>query len=172
MISWTGSGELQAVNWPVSMSLQLHLKCYTIYDLLGACMSEACRISPSDRDIQSKLRARTRGNFYAPLAHLYTIWCFKLFRTNRDRRPAMTSLAYVDNHVILGCTIPNIPGLPTAKQTIRDQRHSNIQRQHRTVSTDHRANSTHRVTLERHPLMQQDIGHCAESWMVQFMWSL
>jgi hypothetical protein len=135
-------------------------------------MSEASRTSSLTVNRNQILQARTEENFYAPLVTLYALWCFKLFNTNKDRRPAMTSLAYVDNAIILGCSIPEIPHLLEAKEFLRNVREEDMKAQHRMVTVDNRADSSHRVTVEGHELVRQGIGHCAETCMFQFLWSL
>lgn len=126
-------------------------------------MSEAAHIHHGD-PIRA---ARTNRNFFAPLASLFAHWCAKLIDVaNSERRPAMASLVTVNEIIILGCTIPQVPGLPQAKDGIQLARLQDLKRRGRVDKNGVRVDATKVQALV------QDYGHCAETWSFALLCNL
>jgi hypothetical protein len=146
-----------------------NLYCYTIFDLLGACMSQAAHIPEgfthnglsSDMIIQ----LRTKQDYYAPLISLFSYWCFRLAE-GPGEKPTVVSLFYVNDMIVLGSSIPRIPMQPTAKGVIQKERQKNLKRCHKPGRNEEI------VAIEKAQRSNQEYGHCAESWAMTLLFTL
>src|SRR5687768_10941666 len=70
---------LGSVHWAPTGATGLHIYCFTVCDLLGACMSEASHLWPRD----AEFKRRTKRNYYARIIALFSHWAVRLVGENR-----------------------------------------------------------------------------------------
>lgn len=156
-----GGLPLGSVHWTAAGAAGLHLYCYTVTDLLGACMSEAAHLWPHEAEQQT----RTKRNFYARLIALYSYWCLRLVGENR--RPLKVGLACVNDVIILGCCIPDIPEIGQGKELIRQARYQDLKKRGR-----HENGMQQRLDVTKVEAVLWDYGNCAETWTFALLCTL
>ena len=78
----------------------------------------------------------------------------------------MVSLAYVKDVIILGSCIPQVPGLPNAKEAIQQARENDLR------GREKKGAGGKRLDVTKVKAMEQEYGHCAESWAFGLLCSL
>ncbi|KAF2464115.1 uncharacterized protein BDR25DRAFT_346904 [Lindgomyces ingoldianus] len=158
------STPIGRVHWSPSGAPRLHVYCHTIFDLLGACLSEAAHLPA----LSPEQKERTKRNYFARLASLYSHWCFRLLDTqDQDRRPAKIGLACVGNVIVLGSCIPRVPQIPEGKEVIRKSRFVDLRARGRQEGSKKQILDP--TKAER---IAQDYGNCAETWTFALLCTL
>ena len=140
----------------------LRLWCHTLFDLLAACMSDAAWRDSS----KPGAGKRDKSNYFAPLASLYSYWCFRLSEGGEDRPaiigPAMTAITCLDDIVLLGCSIPTVPGNVASvggKELIQKSRFLDLAGRGRQEGSKKQVLDLNKIESVAH-----NYGNCAETW--------
>ncbi|KAH8708517.1 hypothetical protein GQ44DRAFT_777036 [Phaeosphaeriaceae sp. PMI808] len=127
------------------------LQCYTVFDLLSSCMSAAATAHDS---------YQLPFTFFERLLSLFAHWC-RIIRPNIDHHPATVGIMNVSNTIVLGATVPGVPGNPNAKEYIRETRAMILGKQ---SLWEGRAGHKFLICEEAGTMEgRQKYGHCAET---------
>ena len=124
-------------------------------------MSDAAWV-PSSEQVQ---KDRTKANYFAPLASLYSYWCLRLVEGSTARRSTMTGITCLGDIILLACSIPSVPGKvtptssTTGKEITRQSRFADLQGRGRQQGSD-----MHILDLTKVKDLAQSYGNCAETW--------
>lgn len=140
-------------------------------------MSDAASLAAAEKTAPTQTQ-RTKANYFAKLAALYSYWCLRLAKSVA-RAPAMTGIACLgdDGVVLLQCSIPAVPGDvadPAAhaaateteqqqpvsgKELIRRSRYADLEGRGR-------REGSHKQILDLTKIgeLRQSYGNCAETW--------
>lgn len=139
------------IEWDPLHKHRGKLQCYTVFDLLSSCMSEAATVQGG------YLRPFA---FFEQLLSLFAHWC-RTVRPSQDYRPKTVAIMNIRDTIVLGATIPDVPDIPGAKEHIRKTREILLEGK---LPWEKRGTHTHLVCKEAKSMEGKQIyGHCAET---------
>lgn len=113
------------------------------------------------------VQKRDKNNYYAKLVSLFSYWCFRLAAAIPGGRPAltgptMTGITCFRDLVLLGCSIPTVPG------TVADVPGKEMIQRSRFISLEGRGrqegSKKQILDLTKVKTIAQNYGNCAETW--------